>query len=144
MSAAETFEWAIASSHRALGEIVRGNPDASFKLYTRRDHATLANPYGPPARGWSQIEAAGGRAAENYRDGRAIEFENFAKFQTGDVGYTLEIERLETKVAGSDEISPVALRVTTVFRREDGAWKLLHRHPDPITTPRSGELVIQT
>jgi hypothetical protein len=67
MSAAETFEQAIASSHRALHEIARGNPDAVFELYSRRDDATLANPYGPPACGWSQIEPAGRRAAANYR-----------------------------------------------------------------------------
>jgi ketosteroid isomerase-like protein len=144
MTPAESFEQAIESSHRALDEIARGNPDVFFELYSPGDDATLANPYGPPARGFSQIEAAGRRAAGNYRAGRAVEFENFAKFQTGDLGYTLEIERFETKVAGSDEISPVALRVTSVFRREDGAWRLLHRHADPITTPRSGESVIQT
>jgi ketosteroid isomerase-like protein len=55
----------------------------------------------------------------------------------------LEIERFETKVAGADEITPVALRVTSVLRRENGSWKLLHRHADPITAPRAGESVIQ-
>src|SRR5437588_8490409 len=77
MSPAQTFEQAIESSHRALDEITRGNPDAFFELYSRRDDATLANPYGPPARGFGQIEAAGRRAAANYRDGKALEFENF-------------------------------------------------------------------
>ncbi len=141
MGAAGTFEEAIAASHRALDEIARGNPESFFELYTCREDATLANPFGPPARGWSQIEAAGRRAAENYRDGRAIEFETFARFNTTDMGYTLEIERFEARVGGSNDISPVALRVTSVYRREDAGWKLLHRHADPITTPRSGESV---
>lgn len=144
MITAEGFDQAIEASHRALDEIARGNPDAFFELYSHRDDATLANPYGPPARGWSQIEEAGRRAASNYLDGRAIEFENFAKFLAADLGYTLEIERFETKVAGSDEVVPVALRVTSIFRPEDGIWKLLHRHADPITTRRPGESVIQT
>jgi len=144
MTAADGFDQAIEASHRALDEIARGNPDAFFELYSHRDDATLANPYGPPARGWTQIEQAGRRAASNYRDGRAIEFENFAKRVTAELGYILEIERFETKVAGRDEVSPVALRVTSVFRAEDGTWKLLHRHADPITTSRPGESVIQT
>jgi ketosteroid isomerase-like protein len=58
--------------------------------------------------------------------------------------HLVEIERFETKVAGADEISPVALRVTSVFRREDGGWKLLHRHADPITAPRLGESVLES
>jgi ketosteroid isomerase-like protein len=143
MSSAETFEQAIEASHRALDEIARGNAEVFFELYSRSDDATLANPYGPPARGFSEIEVAAQRAAANYRDGRALEFETFAKLATGELGYMLEIERFETKVAGADEISPVALRVTSVFRHEDSGWKLLHRHADPITAPRSGESVIQ-
>ena len=144
MSAFDGFDQAIEASHRALDEIARGNPDAFFELYSRQDDATLANLYGPPARGWTQIEQAGRRAASNYRDGRAIEFENFAKRVTAELGYILEIERFETKVAGSDEVTPVALRVTSVFRPEDGTWELVHRHADPITTSRPGESVIQT
>ncbi len=144
MSALDGFDQAIEASHRALDEIARGNPDAFFELYSRKDDATLANPYGPPARGWTEIEQAGRRAASNYCDGRAIEFENFAKRVTAELGYILEIERFETKVAGSGEVTPVALRVTSVFRPEDGTWKLVHRHADPITTSRPGESVTQT
>ena len=144
VSSPESFEQAIEASHRALDEITRGNPDPFFELYSRSDDATLANPYGPPARGFDEIEAGGRRAAANYRDGKVVGFETFAKFATAELGYLLEIERFETKVAGADEISPVALRVTSVFGREDSAWKLLHRHADPITAPRSGESVIQS
>ncbi len=144
MSSPESFEEAIEASHKALDEIARGNLDAFMHLYSERDDPTVGNPYGPPARGRDEIEQAGRRAAANYRDGRAIEFENFATYVSGDLGYTFEIERFETKVAGSDELTPVSLRVTSIFRLEDGTWKLLHRHADPITTLQPGESVIPT
>jgi ketosteroid isomerase-like protein len=144
MSSPESFEEAIEASHKALDEIARGNLDAFMHLYSERDDPTVGNPYGPPARGRDEIERAGRRAAANYRDGRAIEFENFATYVSGDLGYTFEIERFETKVAGSDELTPVSLRVTSIFRLEDGTWKLLHRHADPITTLQPGESVIPT
>ena len=143
MDTAETFDQAIDLSHRALDEIARGNPDLFFDLYSRSDDATLANPFGPPVRGFRQIEEAGRRAGANYRDGRALNFETIARHETADLAYIVEIERFEAKVAGADEITPLSLRVTSIFRREDGAWKLLHRHADPITSARPGDSVIQ-
>ena len=78
MTAAEDFDRAIEESHRALDEIAKGDASAFFQLFSRREDITLANPFGPPARGRSQVEEAGRRAAANYRDGRAVEFQNFA------------------------------------------------------------------
>jgi ketosteroid isomerase-like protein len=139
----EEFDRAIEASHRALDQIARGDPSGFFDLFSSRKDATLANPFGPPARGMTQIQEAGRRAASNYRDGRALEFETYAKYVTTDLAYVLEVERFEAKVGGSDEITPVALRTTSVFRLEGGDWKLVHRHADPITTSRPAESVIQ-
>ena len=139
----DDFDDAIEASHRALDQIARGDPSGFVALYSDDPDATLANPFGPPARGRAQIEEAVGRAASNYRDGRAVEFEDFATHVGDDLAYMLEIERFEAKVGGSDEVSPVALRTTSIFRREDGTWKLVHRHADPITTPRPADSVIQ-
>ena len=134
MTSAESFDQAIEANHLALDQVARGDPSGFFELYSDSEEATLANPFGPPARGRAQIEEAGQRAASNYREGRVVEFESFAKVETDEFGYTLEIERFEAKVVGSDEMTPVALRVTCIFRAEDGIWKLVHRHADPITT----------
>lgn len=52
------------------------------------------------------------------------------------------IERGEVTVEGRDEPAPLAVRVTHVFGREDGAWRIIHRHGDPITqiTPAAAVL----
>ena len=100
VTALEEFDQAIEASHRALDGIAKGDPSAFFKLYSDRGDATLANPFGPPARGRSEIEDAGRRAGSNYRDGRAVEFENFAKCVTAELAYIVEIERFEAKVGG--------------------------------------------
>jgi ketosteroid isomerase-like protein len=55
----------------------------------------------------------------------------------------VEVERFEAKVGGSADLVAVALRVTSAFRREDGDWKVVHRHADPITVPQSADSVIQ-
>ena len=130
--------------HRAGIEITNGNPDVYKSLYSRRDDVTLANPFGGPVRGWSGVSAMLDRAAEHYRDGEAVGFENVSTVVGADLAYTVEVESYQARLGGAEEMTPVSVRVTTVFRREDGVWKLLHRHGDPITAPRPAESVIQT
>jgi ketosteroid isomerase-like protein len=83
-------------------------------------------------------------AAANYRDGEVVGFENVSTVITPDLAYTVEVESYRARVGGAEELNPVSIRVTTVFRREDGVWKVIHRHADPITAPRPAESVIQT
>jgi ketosteroid isomerase-like protein len=66
-----------------------------------------------------------------------------AKYVTPELAYIVGIERARAKVGGNEEITPYALRATNIFRRENGEWKLVHRHADPITAPRPAESVIQ-
>jgi ketosteroid isomerase-like protein len=141
---ASGHELPLDEYHRAGHEITNGNAEIYKSLYSRRDDVTLANPFGPPARGWSEVSSALDGAAANYRDGEVVGFENVSTVMSGDLAYTVEIESYRARVGGADEISPVSVRVTTVFRREDGAWKVVHRHADPITAPRPAESVLQT
>lgn len=130
--------------HRAGVAITNGDPELYKRLYSRRGDVTLANPFGRPARGWTQVSARLDAAADNYRDGEAVGFDNVSTVVTPDLAYAVEIESYRARVGGAEEIAPVAVRVTTVFRREDEAWKVVHRHADPITTQRPPESVIQT
>ena len=130
--------------HRAGLEITNGNPDVYKALYSRGDDVTLANPFGPPAVGWVEVSATLDRAAANYRDGEVVGFENVATVRGPDLAYTVEIESYRARVGGASELLPVAVRVTTVFRLEEGVWKVTHRYADPITAPWPPESVIQT
>ncbi len=47
-----------------------------------------------------------------------------------DVAYLLTHEATTAVVAG--ELETYSLRVTWVFRREDGRWRAAHRHADPM------------
>ena len=129
---------------RAALEIARGNPDVYKSLWSRRDDVTLANPFGPPVRGWQAVSDRLDLAASHYRDGQDYEYENVVTVIAEDLAYTVEIERFRARVGESGELSPVAIRTTTVFRREDGAWRVTHRHGDPITSMRPAESVLQS
>jgi ketosteroid isomerase-like protein len=143
MATADDFDEVLEQYHLALDEIVKGSPDGYKRVYSHQDDVTLANPFGPPARGWDEVAKTLERAASQFRDGEATGFENVAKYITPELAYTVEIERSQTKVEGREDVTPIALRVTTIFRPEDGTWKVVHRHADPITTARPAESVIQ-
>ena len=143
MAAPEDFDQVIEPYHLALGKIINGDPDGYKQLYSHREDVTLANPFGPPARGWEQVNETLKRAAAHHGDGEIVGFENVAKGVTSELAYIVEIERVEAKLGAREDITPFALRVTTVFRPEDSAWKVVHRHADPITTAQPAESVIQ-
>jgi ketosteroid isomerase-like protein len=63
---------------------------------------------------------------------------------TADLGYIVQLERYEAQLAGSEEMTPIPLRVTMIFRREDDRWRVAHRHADPITTARPISTVVET
>jgi ketosteroid isomerase-like protein len=130
--------------HRAGLELTNGNPELYKRLYSRRDDVTVANPFGPPVRGWSEVSATLARAAAIYQDGEVVGFENVSTVTTPDLAYTVEVESYRARIGGAEEMARVAIRVTTTFRPEDGVWKVVHRHADPITAPRPPESVIQT
>jgi ketosteroid isomerase-like protein len=144
MNAKDDFDALLDPYHDALGEIIRGEDPKKFKaLYAHSDDVTLGNPFGPVARGWEKVSETLERAATNYREGEIIGFENLAKCVTPELAYIVEVERYRAKVGGATELTPVSLRVTSIFRPEDGAWRVVHRHADPITGPRPAESVIE-
>ncbi len=61
----------------------------------------------------------------------------------GDLAYTVWIERGQVRVAGRDDYAPLVIRVTHIFRRENGAWKLIHRHGDPLVEKTTATAVLQ-
>lgn len=129
--------------HRALDAVVTGDSAPMKELISKRHDVTLANPLGPPVRGWNEVERTMDFAISHFRDGEPTRFERISQFVGTELAYIVELERTRVKIGGSGELSPIALRVTTIFRLEDGAWKVVHRHADPITATKSIESIVQ-
>ena len=83
------------------------------------------------------------RAATNLRDGEITDFETVAKYVTPELAYIVWVERNEGRIGGGEDIVPFPLRVTMIFRPEDGTWKVVHRHADTITTAQPADSMIQ-
>ena len=154
MARVDDLDRAIEQWRLATGEFIRGNPGPAQECFSHRADVTLANPLGPAsaeigpvAHGWQQVALTQEHAASRFTDGAEVDFEIVEKYVSAELDCVVLIERMEAKVLGRGDAPPstarVALRVTMTFRPEDGEWKVVHRHADPITAPRSAESVIQ-
>ncbi len=70
-------------------------------------------------------------AATAFRpSGAHVDFQYLVKDVRSRLAYTVAIERSSVLYAGQTERVPQILRVTMIFRREHGDWKIVHRHAD--------------
>jgi ketosteroid isomerase-like protein len=143
MAAVDDLDEVVEQYHLAAREFIKGNPEPYKRVFSHREDVSVANPFGSVTCGWKQVAATMKRAASLYRDGEFIGFENVAKYVTPELAFIVEVERFKVKIAGREEVATVALRTTSILRPEDGVWKVVHRHADPITTAQPAESIIQ-
>ena len=144
MAAVDDVDGLIERFYLAQGEFLKGNPEPVKKLFSHREDVTHANPYGPPVRGPDEVAKAIDHSSSLRTDGEFLGSEVVAKYVTPKLAYVVQIERVQAKVGGREDITPFALRTTMIFRpEEEGEWKVVHRHADSVTAPRPAESVIQ-
>lgn len=99
------------------------------ELWARGEPITLYPPGRPPAIGIEQVVTTFERASARLSQGADAEFEVHHVEVGGDVGVLTGLERSAFSVEGGP-VQPQTLRVTLVYRREDGVWRMVHRHAD--------------
>jgi ketosteroid isomerase-like protein len=133
MATVDDVDQLIEHYQLGLEEFVKGNPEAVKKLFSHRDDVTLANPRGGIAHGWEQVAKRMKDVASGRREGEAS-FEIVEKFVSPELACVVEMERAQAKFGAREDVTSYALRATILFRREDGTWKVAHRHADPISS----------
>ena len=108
----------------------RGDPTAFVDQLSTHDPVTLFPASQPGQTGWADVSQAIRRVASVYSRSSVVDFEVVASGVGGDLAYVVGYEQAASAVAGGAD-EKLTLRVTQVYRREDGDWKLVHRHADP-------------
>ena len=109
--------------------IHRGDPAPRFALWSPHDPVTLFGAWGPCNYGWDEISTTFRWVADRFSDLSDYQFEVIAADVSGDLAYTVGYEHSTVSVDGGAPTSQT-LRVTHVYRREAGEWKIVHRHGD--------------
>lgn len=78
--------------------------------------------------GWDELGPTFDWVAGRFSGCESLEYEIVAAGASGDLAYLVAIERITATAKG--ETVAYALRATTVFRRENGEWRVAHRHGD--------------
>jgi len=120
----------------ALDAIFRGDHRPYAALWAERDDVTLYGAWGPVEQGHAAVTRTFAWVASRFSDGVMAPPEHRVVAVSGDLAYTVGVERGVVRVDGGPR-QPMTLRVTHGYRRLDGAWWLTHRHADyPPVDPR--------
>ena len=123
---AEAAEF-LERCHVALGQHTGGNPGPYLELWSHAEDVSLMGGVGGHQVGFAAVTELLTAAAQtlNYATWNADTL--VADFGET-LAFTVELEHLTRLVDGETE--EMSLRATTVYRREDGAWRVVHRHGD--------------
>jgi ketosteroid isomerase-like protein len=107
--------------------VLSGDPEKRSETYSHNDPVTL---FGAKwsASGWDNVRDVFRQLSAEWSNGH-IDFELLAAGVSGDLAYTVGYEHTSASPNGGPDIQ-YRLRVTHVYRRENGEWKIVHRHAD--------------
>lgn len=129
----------LARQAEAEEAFVHGDPQRRMELWSHRDPVTLFGAIGMSESGWEELSQTFAWVASRFSEVSNYRFDVELVEVRGDMAYTLGFERFEGSIAGRP-VEPVTVRVTHIYRREDGDWKIVHRHADnPAQDPRRKE-----
>ena len=106
------------------------NGDAALRkaVWSHDDPVTLFGA-ARSASGWDELGQVFDWLESRFSRG-TYEYEVLAAGASGDLGYIVGIEHSSASIGGA-EPEAYELRATTICRRENGEWKVVHRHADP-------------
>jgi ketosteroid isomerase-like protein len=122
------FERARQRTREALAAMGSGNPGPYIDCWWKSGEATLFGAWGPIERGWDRLVATFRWVGSRFKGGTLVP-EDVVSYESGDLAYTVGFERGDVIVDDGTSL-PMTIRVTHIYRRIDGEWRLVHRHAD--------------
>jgi len=127
MSAEDEVRDASSQFYAALNRMANGDAGPLAGIWSHSATVTTMHPIGGREVGWDQVRKSWQQVAELGSGGQVKLADQVIQI-AGDAAYELGVERGQITLAGQQ----VAIdhRVTNIYRREGGAWKIVHHHTD--------------
>jgi ketosteroid isomerase-like protein len=127
-----SFQAFLPSWESAQYRFINGDPTAWSAITSDAKDVTIFGAFGGSEKGSTEVRARYVWASSQFKkSGSGQKIDYLTIVESGDLAVTIAIERQTAWIEHQSGPSARALRVTQVFRRENGQWKLLHRHADP-------------
>jgi NAD(P)H-dependent FMN reductase/ketosteroid isomerase-like protein len=107
---------------------INGDANLLDALVTGNEPATFFHPKGDQVRGAGAVQARYDADARAFGRGATGHLEILQSGSSGDLAFWTGLQHAEVHMQGKK--TAMTLRITEVFRFEDGNWKLVHRHAD--------------
>lgn len=125
---------AMVRLHDAMSKVANGDVSAIKALYSHTGDSTSFYGWGGYEKGWDAVSRRWDWAAQQFQGG-TVRYETVSLVVTADMFLATDIETYENqRMAGVANLTGWTNRVTHVFRREDGGWRLVHRHGNRLET----------
>ncbi len=123
----------LARQIEAEKALHNGDPTQRMQMWSPQDPVTLFGAATSKS-GWDEVSQVFRWLGSRFSDCTAYRFELVAAGVSSDLAYTVGYEHTSVSMDGVP-VEPYTLRVTHVYRRENGEWKIVHRHADPVPDP---------
>ena len=122
--------------YAALNSMANGDAGPMSAIWAHDGSVTTMHPIGHREVGWEQVRPTWEQVA-SIAGGGQIRLRDQLIRVGADLAYEVAVEEGEITMAGE----PVAFneRVTNIYRREGGEWKIVHHHSDP--SPAANDLL---
>jgi len=122
--------WVHGALYEAELSLHNGDPGPRRALWSQNEPVSVLGAW-RNANGQHQVNELFMSLGNSFSDCTSFAIEVQAYDIVGDMAYTAGLEHTSASVDG--EPRTYTLRATQVYRREDGEWKVAHRHGDTVT-----------
>ncbi len=128
----QDFEEFLGRYEAANSAFLNGDPAQWLAITSSRDPQSIFGGFGGLGEsGAAEVHQRYLLAATAFQpSGARVEIEYLVKDVQGRIAYTVAIERSDVRYSGHTDVHHQVLRVTMLFRREQGEWRIVHRHAD--------------
>lgn len=127
MSSEDEVRTASAQFYAALNSMMVGDAAPLAEVWSHGADVSTMHPIGGREAGWDEVRGSFEQVAQLASGGHG-ELRDQSIEVAGDMAYEVGIEQGQMTLAG--EQIAIEHRVTNVYRREAGWWKIVHHHTD--------------